>query len=107
MVSQIRAYVEGNAGAAADQDGYANDYAALSGRYESIQAGLAAIDAERLECAARLKRISEFLDTLEQRDLLAEFDEELWRATVESVTVYSDHEIAFRFKNGAELNWEL
>ncbi len=45
---------------------------------------------------------------LEQRDgLVAEFDEEIWLGTVEKVVVHSEHEIAFTFKDGMELEWNI
>ena len=40
---------------------------------------------------------------LENSDgLLTEFDEGLWNATVETVTVQGDGSMVFRWKNGAE-----
>jgi len=39
--------------------------------------------------------------------LLTEFDEGLWIATVDAVTVHSSHEITFIFKDGLELNSKI
>jgi len=44
----------------------------------------------------------EFIRMLEHIDgLLTDFDEELWKATVEAVTVQLDGSMVFRLKNGA------
>lgn len=34
-----------------------------------------------------------------------DFDEALWRTVVETVTVRSEREIVFAFKDGTELSW--
>ena len=45
---------------------------------------------------------------LEQRDVLvAEFDEELWNATIEKVIVHSQQEIIIIFKDGMALEWNI
>lgn len=44
-----------------------------------------------------------FLEALEQGGLLTDFDEALWYITVDTVTVHSEHEIVFAFKDGTEL----
>lgn len=36
--------------------------------------------------------------------LMHESDEELWIATIDAATVYSEHEITFNFKDGLELD---
>lgn len=44
---------------------------------------------------------------LEKKEaILNEFDEELWKSTIESVIVHSDH-IVFAFKDGMELEWNI
>ena len=45
----------------------------------------------------------EFIRMLEHADgLLIEFDEGLWNATVETVTVQADRSMVFRWKNGTK-----
>ncbi len=39
--------------------------------------------------------------------LIDEFDEDLWIATVDRVTVNSEHEITYNFKDGLELGWKI
>ena len=50
----------------------------------------------------------EFIRMLEHMDgLLTEFDEGLWNATVEAVTVQVDGSIAFKWKNGMKTSIPL
>jgi len=107
IVAHLRSYIENSSNNTITDTDYAVEYKNLSEQISEIDRSLTAIEGERLECAARLRRIAEFLSTLEQRELLTEFDEDLWRATVETVTIHSEHEITFKFKNGTELHWEI
>ena len=51
----------------------------------------------------RRQKMLEFIRMLENADgLLAEFDEGLWNATVEAVTVQSAGSMVLRWRNGME-----
>lgn len=100
--------VEENAHSALDQKEYQERYSSLVERYENAKNGLREIDSERLERSARRENIEVFIRTLESSDgLITEFDEELWVATVESVTVHTGQDITFTFKDGTELDWNI
>ena len=50
----------------------------------------------------------EFIRMLENSDgLLIEFDEGLWNATVEKVTVMVDGSMVFKWRNGTELTTRI
>jgi site-specific DNA recombinase len=100
--------VDENAHSALDQADYIRRYSALEERYETVKTGLAEISDEVLERTAKRENIAAFLKTLEHSGtLLTEFDEALWNATVESVTVHSEHELSFVFKDGSEVVWKV
>ena len=62
------------------------------------------IDALRLERTAKRANIMRFLKMLvKQGDLITEFDEELWYATVDTMTVRLECEAIVTFKNGTEI----
>jgi seryl-tRNA synthetase len=98
--------VEENAHTALDQEEYQRRYNALLERYEAVTSGLVRIDDQRQERAAKHENVMRFLETLKQSDLLTEFDEALWNITVDTVTVHSEHDIAFMFRDGTALNWK-
>jgi len=51
----------------------------------------------------RRERVEAFLCTLrEQDELITEFDERLWHTLVDAVTVFSEEDIRFTFKDGSE-----
>lgn len=100
--------VEDNACTALDQTEYQSRYSALVKRFDAASACLSEIANKRIERSAKFESINEFINILEQRKLLLdEFDEELWNATVDKVTVLSENKVSFTFKDGMILNWNI
>ena len=100
--------VEENAQTALDQEDFQRRYEALVVRYEEAKQKFACINDQKLERSARRENIALFLQRLQQSgSCLTEFDESLWNALVETVTVCSEQDITFRFRNGIELHWKI
>ncbi|WP_031389795.1 hypothetical protein [Kineothrix alysoides] len=77
-------------------------------RYEAAQNGIAKINDKMLERTAKREKITRFLANMKCHDkLFTEFDEKLWLATVDSVTVHSESEMAVTFKDGSEVTVEI
>ena len=56
----------------------------------------------------RIDKVLQFIDTLSTREkLLIEFDEALFRATVEKITVFSLDDIRITFRDGREIQTEV
>lgn len=78
-------------------DRYAERYDALQQQYEKLQ-------AKRKERITKEAAIGGFLfEILELEKLPIEFDEKLWNATIDHVTVYGDDRLVFTFQCGAEI----
>ena len=99
----IRKCVAENATTPQDQEVYAEHYKDLKSRYEVATQRLKGIEDQRAERKQRRQKMLEFIRMLENSaGLLTEFDEGLWNATVEAVTVQTDGSMFFRWKNGME-----
>ncbi len=97
----IRKVIEDNAQKAMDQGEYERKYTGYCERYEAARKRLAEIGEFRLERNAKHTKIAMFLERLaESTELVTEFDEELWYATVDFVTVYEDMRMVFTFRDG-------
>jgi len=108
VLELIRKCVDENAHAAIDQEEYQRNYSELATRYETTKKRLTELDYQRLDRRAKREKLVEFIATLTKRDgLLAEFDEVLWNAMVETVTVHGGHDLTFTFKDGTELPWTI
>ena len=108
VLELIRKCVDENAHAAIDQVEYQRHYNELASRYEATKKRLTELDDQRLDRRAKREKLVEFIGTLVRCDgLLTEFDAGLWNVMVETVTIYSEHEITFKFKDGSELEWTI
>jgi len=97
----IRQCVEENARSIIDQAEYQQRYNGLVARYEKAKDRIEKI--EELRQARRVKReqLDAFIATLLRQDsVLTEFDETLWFAIVDKVTVYASDDIRFTFRDG-------
>ncbi len=108
VTEMLRKSVEENAHNVLNQAEYDERYNALAERYENIKKGLDGINENRLERSAKKENIVEFIKELEAKEsLITEFDEELWKGTIEKIIVNSDEKITFAFKDGMEIVWNI
>lgn len=92
-----------NSKTALDQEKYQKRYNALSVKYERLEKELADTEATIAAKKEQAQKLTAFLDKLEkQESLVPEFDEELWDATMESVTIHKDGTLVYRFMGGLE-----
>jgi hypothetical protein len=104
IAALTRAAVEENARQPLDQTAFSVRYEALSARYAAAKERLDAAERDKRGLELRRARAEAFFAEVEGREgLLADFDEELWNCTVESVTVLREGELRFRFKDGQEV----
>ncbi|MDR2445761.1 MAG: recombinase family protein [Treponema sp.] len=86
------------------QEDYRRRYDALAERYDSAKSKLDALELEKQERAARKEKLRRFADTLKAvPSLLTEFNERLFKETVESVIVHSTEDVRFVFRSGTEI----
>ena len=73
-------------------------------RFRQLNEQITLLEAEKVKRLAKAKALDRFVRDVESRPLVLEaFDEKLWLAVVDQVTVGLDGEIVFRFRNGAEI----
>jgi CRISPR/Cas system-associated protein Csx1 len=70
-------------------------------RYNRITEQLSDLEAQRLKRREKEKILNNFIRDIETRpQVLEEFDEKLWTAVIDKVTVRSDRKLLFGFKDG-------
>lgn len=108
LYAQLEALVSDNARQFQNQQEYQRKYDDLNSRYEKVKSRLAEVAAERQSRMARREQIQRFIDALRSRGtLLCEFDESLWRATVENVKVQTLADIRVQFRDGREIKVDI
>jgi site-specific DNA recombinase len=95
----IRRLINENAQIGLDPEDYARRETDLVGRYESAKTAITDVEAQIQERKNHRTKLTAFVKALEKQDgLITAFDEQLWNATVESVTVYEKEKIVFAFR---------
>lgn len=101
---QFRRCIKENTRMVQDQEEYEQQIASLTGRITSLGGQITAAEDEILECAARKEKIRRFLQELQQAgDIVTGFDENLWNATVDTLTVLTEKEMVVTFRDSTEI----
>lgn len=105
VVSELtRKYITENSRTAQNQDEYNAHYNGLVERYEKLQKKSFSLQKQKEERLAKCNLIGGFILELSRcKELLTEFDEQLWIAAVDKVTVFKDGRLLFAFKDGTEI----
>jgi hypothetical protein len=97
----IQRCIRENAQTEMDQVVYQERYSSLVERYEKAKKQFEKIEEKRAERRDKHEKIDLFISTLKRQDsVLAEFDEELWFMIVDKVTVITEDDIEFTFRDG-------
>jgi len=108
LFTQLEALVADNARRAQDQQNYQQRYEELRARYDGVKQRLADIVEEKAQRQIRRAKILAFIDTLRQREaLLTGFSENLWRETVEQLTIYSERDAVVTFRDGNTIHCDV
>lgn len=95
-----------NAKIAQDQGEYQKRYNGLVERYEKVKTRFDEVTEAIVERSAKSERLAGFIRTLEaQKKPVAEFDEWLWGAMVDCVTVGVDGGMTVVFRDGTEFDF--
>jgi hypothetical protein len=104
----LKSAMDENARHALNQDDYDRRFGELNAKYEEQRSSLAELTEKRQGILARRERLNMFLDELRSQDgLLTEFDEPLFRATLDRFTVYSEENVAVLFRDGTEISVDV
>ena len=104
----MRESIEDNARTAQDQEAFNKKYDGLYAKCEAARKRLETIAREKQDRIARKERVTRLLNALRGADgLLAEFDETLWRSTVDRVTVHTATEMTITFRDDIEVHVDI
>lgn len=104
----VRSCVAENATQAMNQADFQIRYNGYVERYEELRERYTQLQADLEEREMKSIRVSGFLFSLREQEVLPiEFDEKLWNAMVDHVTVHTDERLVFHFKNGTEIVEQL
>lgn len=91
-----------------DQAEYNRRFAEMDAICQKAEEQVNSLQKQILDQYGQKAKISRSMDELHRcRDSLEAFDETIWNAVAESVTVSSDGTFTFRFSDGAEVSVRL
>ena len=94
-----------NARVAQNQKEYNERYDALVSRYEDTERKRDAVVEQIDQIMIRRRKFERFIETVKDLpELITGFDESLWAALVDSMTVYAKDRIVFRLTCGMEID---
>ena len=101
LMERIQSMIAENARVPLEQSDYIRRYDALASKYDALKSEHDQLEAEIADKVSRRESMNQFIATLRQQDgLVQEFDENLWGSLVEVVTVYSEKDVRFTFRDG-------
>ncbi|WP_414733917.1 recombinase zinc beta ribbon domain-containing protein [Acetobacterium carbinolicum] len=104
IVKEIQILVDENASTAQDQSAYQEQYNLLVEKYEHTKNRMVETEGEIKDKTARRLEMKEFINRLKKtEEILTQFDEELFLATIEKIIVQADSKIVIVFKDGAKI----
>ena len=87
-----------------DNEEYNNKYTAYTNRFEKAKAEYDKLQKTISERKLKAESVSGFMFEVSELPMLPmEFNEKLWDAVIDTVTVYNDDRVVFKFKNGKEI----
>lgn len=99
-----RKYIMENSITAQNQDEYNEHYNALVERYNKEKAKSLSLQKQKEERLAKRDLIGGFMIELtKHKELLTEFDENLWVSIIDKATVFHDGKVIFEFKDGTKI----
>ena len=89
-----------NSQTAQNQEEYAARYNGFVERYEKAKAQLEQLRATKAAREAQADAIGAFMFEMQELDTINEFGEKLWLTIIDTVTVYADGRMTFKFQGG-------
>ena len=89
-----------NSQTAQNQEEYAARYNGFMERYEKAKVRLEQLRATKAAREAQADAIGAFMFEMQELDTINEFDEKLWLTIIDTVTVYADGRMTFKFQGG-------
>lgn len=99
-----RRCISENAQSSQNQQEYTARYNSLVERYEKAKTQLEQLRATKAAREAQAEAIGAFMFEVQEMDVLTEFDEKLWLAVIDKVTVHANGRMTFRFRSGTKID---
>ena len=87
-----------------NQEEYATRYNGFVEQYENAKAQLEQLRTTKIAREAQAEAIGAFIFEVQELDTLTKFDEKIWLAIIDMVTVHADGRMTFKFQGDTEID---
>lgn len=103
LQQELMKLVRINVNTGLDAEVYDGEYARIAKEIESLREKKQRIQEAKLDNTIRKNRAEKIADIINKREVIKEFDEELFRNVIERITILSIAEVEFKFKSGLKV----
>lgn len=103
LQQELMSLVRLNVNTGFDAEVYDGEYGRIAKEIEGLRERKQRIQEAKLDDTIRKNRAEQIADIIKEQELIKKFDEELFRAVIERVTVLSIVEVEFEFKSGLKV----
>lgn len=104
LIELTEKLVQENAHSEMDQEDYNKRYNGYVDRYNELRENLDDLEKKKHRRLRKASDIGSFMfELMEKEGVITEFDDGLFSAAVETITVWGDGGMTFKFKNGMEI----
>lgn len=101
----LKDLVDSNSSRLQNQDEYTNMFNEAESRFQILEKEISELNTRIASIKAQREKIAIYLNTLKaDNKIIEEFNEDLWCAFVDKVTVYTDNNLKFPFKDGSDMS---
>lgn len=103
LLDTLRAYMTENTQIIQDQEEYNRKFAKMDTECKKAEEEIASLQKQILDQLAEKEQTRRSIVALGScKDMLQKFNEDLWNTLVDTVTVFADRSLVFRFRDGTE-----
>ena len=100
----VKKLIDENSNTPMNQDDYIEKYDGYTNRFNKAKEQYTKLQKTMEQRQLKAATIKNFINEIPKMDNLPiEFNERLWNSVIDTVTVYEDERIVFKFKNGIEI----
>ena len=97
--------VDSNSSRLQNQDEYTKKFNEAESRFQILEKEISELNTRIASIKAQREKIAIYLNTLKaDNKIIEEFNEDLWYAFVDKVTIYPDNQLKLQFKDGSDMS---
>ena len=100
---QVNDCINENARKVQNQDEYEVRYTSLVNRFNATKVRLDEIKQSIVEKQSKRDEVEDFINELEEHELMTKFDKNVWLSMIDFLMVYHDGKIEFTFLDGSQV----